>query len=56
VWNENPKAFKWWREHGGELVQKVRLENLEMEIIAFLELCLRLEVEAEGSIPIRFEC
>ena len=33
VWNENPKAFNWWREHGGDLVQKVRLEHLEEEII-----------------------
>ena len=33
MWNENPKAFNWWREHGGDLVQKVRLEHLEEEII-----------------------
>tara|TARA_B100000609_G_scaffold146496_1_gene118246 strand:+ start:127 stop:342 length:216 start_codon:yes stop_codon:yes gene_type:complete len=33
VWNDNPKAFKWWREHGGDLVQKVKLEHLEEEII-----------------------
>ncbi len=33
VWHDNPKTFKWWREHGGDLVQKVRLEHLEEEII-----------------------
>ena len=33
VWNDNPKAFKWCREHGGDLVQKVKLEHLEEEII-----------------------
>jgi len=33
VRNENPKAFKWCREHGGDLVQKVKLEHLEEEII-----------------------
>jgi len=31
--NLKPKAFNWWREHGGDLVQKVRLEHLEEEII-----------------------
>ena len=46
VRNENPKAFKWCGEHGGDLVQKVKLEHLE-EIIDhlhyFYALMLRLQ-------------
>ena len=34
-------------EHGGDLVQKVRLEHLEEEIIDLLALCVRLEVEVK---------